>query len=263
MKHLVTSMCILIATPSAALADNAISGIWGGFGVQDNGSSWTIKMSMSEGNYNIDYPSIPCGGYLKLVSKNGNEYTFNEKITKHKKNCTDNGKLVITIADASTLNWKWYYPSGKAGVSTKVKKYSSLQEFNEKVPPLLAEYRKKQKKYSNNDAEALGAALGAAAVLGGLYWLFSGGDDSSSSSYSGGASSYSPKYGCKFCCEGEWGSCRSNTIQVNTPYTNSADAQDYVRKQYEGMCKKYPFYSGGGGSASVSFPNCETYYYND
>ena len=191
MKYLAHLLGFLLVAPTAVFADNSISGIWGGFGIQDNGSAWTIKMSMRDSSYKIDYPSIPCGGYLKLLSRSGNKYTFKEKITKHKKNCIDNGKLVVTIADENTLNWKWYYPSGKTGSSTKVKKYSSLQEFESKVPPLLAEYRKEQKKYSNNDAEVLGAALGAAAVLGGLYWLFSG--DDASDIYS--SSSYSPSYG--------------------------------------------------------------------
>lgn len=80
---------------------------------------------------------------------------------------------------------------------------------------------------------------------------------------SSSSSSYNPKYGCKFCCEGRWGSCRSDTIQVNTPYINSMDAQNYVRKQYADMCSKYPFHSNGAGSASVSLPNCETYFYKD
>lgn len=80
---------------------------------------------------------------------------------------------------------------------------------------------------------------------------------------SSSSGSYSPKYGCKFCCEGQFGACRSKSFQVNTPYSNKADAQNYVYEEYATMCSKYPFYSGGGSSASVGYATCETWYYNE
>jgi len=87
----------------------------------------------------------------------------------------------------------------------------------------------------------------------------------SSRGTSGSTSSYSSslKYGCKFCCEGSGGNCRSSKFQINTPATNSLDAENYIKREYENICKGYPFHKTGQGSASVSFPNCETYYYKD
>jgi len=118
---------------------------------------------------------------------------------------------------------------------------------------------------SDIDGQALGMALGAAAAIGVVTWLFSGDkshSSSSSSSSSTSSDSYNPKYGCKFCCTGQWGNCKSPTFQVNTPASNLIDAKDYVSKQYEATCKKYPFYGGiGEGTASVGFADCEFWYY--
>jgi hypothetical protein len=74
---------------------------------------------------------------------------------------------------------------------------------------------------------------------------------------------YTPKYGCQFVCEGAFGAAKSGKFKVNTPHTNSADAQEYVRRKYEKTCSKYPFHGKTGTGADVSYPYCETYYYTD
>jgi hypothetical protein len=68
-------------------------------------------------------------------------------------------------------------------------------------------------------------------------------DDSRSYSVSSGGQ----KYGCKFHCTGQADMWRGPEFHVNTPKTNTADAQDYVREKYKATCRQYPFYSGGGG----------------
>jgi hypothetical protein len=110
-----------------------------------------------------------------------------------------------------------------------------------------------------SDAEATAIAIGTIGAAVGILGAIVGGVARSGSS--GGSSTYVAKYGCEFYCEGQFGNAGSVKFRVNTPHSNSADAQNFVRREYEGMCKKYPFYSGGGGTASVSYPYCETYYY--
>lgn len=117
-----------------------------------------------------------------------------------------------------------------------------------------------KKKSSSGSTGDIVAGAAALAILGAIL-LNSNKKSSSSKRSSGSSTSYSQKYGCEFVCEGQFGNARSTKFRVNTPHTNSADAQNYVRRQYEDSCKKYPFYSGGGGTASVSYPYCETYYY--
>ena len=70
---------------------------------------------------------------------------------------------------------------------------------------------------------------------------------------------YKPTYKCSFCCEGQWGSCRTNKTKVDTQMTDQISAIKFVQEQYKSQCASFPFYSGGGGSASVSYPDCNTY----
>lgn len=85
-------------------------------------------------------------------------------------------------------------------------------------------------------------------------------DDESSDSTPRQSSNYQPKYSCSFCCEGSFGSCRSESRRVETPHSNSIDAQNYVSETYEKYCKQFPFYASGGGQASVSYPNCDPWW---
>lgn len=84
-------------------------------------------------------------------------------------------------------------------------------------------------------------------------------------SYSGGSGGASNlRYGCKFYCGGAFGTARSDEITVNTPHSDYAAAQDYVRREYEGFCEgNFGFHGGQSRGANVSFPSCETYYYED
>lgn len=70
-----------------------------------------------------------------------------------------------------------------------------------------------------------------------------------------------PPFGCRFCCEGQFGFCRNEKIQVNTPETSMIAAQEYVRKEYRKFCAGFSFYGGGGGTASVGYPSCDIGYY--
>lgn len=122
--------------------------------------------------------------------------------------------------------------------------------------------RKASSKKKKSSSASTGDIVAGAAALAILGLVLSGSSKSKSKSKSSSSSSsYTPKYGCEFVCEGQFGNARSSKFRVNTPHTNSADAQNYVRRQYEAACKKFPFYASGGGSASVGYPYCETYYY--
>ena len=61
-----------------------IIGFWGGVGIQYNGNAWSIKLTINKEKILINYPSIPCGGELSLISKSKLQYTFREKITTYK-----------------------------------------------------------------------------------------------------------------------------------------------------------------------------------
>jgi hypothetical protein len=64
-------------------------------------------------------------------------------------------------------------------------------------------------------------------------------------------------FNCKFHCVGQWDSWRGGEQSVQGYGTYSGEAQDWVKKNYKSQCaKNFPFYKGGGGSASVGKVSC-------
>lgn len=116
---------------------NPLNGVWGGVGEQDDGSVWSIKMSISGDKYVIDYPSIPCSGILELLTYNHQTYTFIEEITDNLSECVNFGMLQVSIEDNQNLYWQWYYPQGELGVETRLKKYDSIALYKKDVNQLL------------------------------------------------------------------------------------------------------------------------------
>jgi len=76
---------------------------------------------------------------------------------------------------------------------------------------------------------------------------------------SSGSQNGSKKYKCEFHCSGQWGSWRGSKQTVTTKASSISHAEDNVRSSYKSMCASYPFFKGGGGSASVSGTNCSSY----
>ena len=73
-----------------------IFGTWEGTGYQiDNDETWTMRFSIKGNKYLIEYPSLKCGGEWKLISINGKEARFRERINYGKDECVNNGLVVI------------------------------------------------------------------------------------------------------------------------------------------------------------------------
>jgi len=93
-----------------------ISGVWSGFGSQDNGSRWSITIIIgADGSYTIAYPSLSCGGELMLVKNDKTILKFHEKIGYGKSKCVDNGQVVLQHHSMDTLDYTWYYQDGRLG----------------------------------------------------------------------------------------------------------------------------------------------------
>jgi hypothetical protein len=68
------------------------------------------------------------------------------------------------------------------------------------------------------------------------------------------------KFTCKFHCVGQFDIWRGGEQTVQGYGTYFGDAQDWIKKNYESQCaKNFPFYEGGGGSASVGKVSCTDY----
>jgi hypothetical protein len=93
------------------------NGVWTGQGTQGNGDNWSIKLTINNGRYNIEYPSLECGGNLKIMTGDLKTLEFEEVITFGKNKCLNNGKVVIkdktfskpTKHDGETVQVQYIY----------------------------------------------------------------------------------------------------------------------------------------------------------
>ncbi len=71
----------------------------------DINENWTMKLTIEKKgrdifgrenfNFNIDYPSLNCGGKWKIISQEDNKIEFREKLDYGKDICIDSGKAII------------------------------------------------------------------------------------------------------------------------------------------------------------------------
>jgi len=68
---------------------------------------------------------------------------------------------------------------------------------------------------------------------------------------------FAGEYICKFHCVGQWDSWRGGEQKVKGYGSYSGEAESWVKENYNSQCaKNFPFYKGGGGSASVGKVSC-------
>ena len=65
------------------------------------------------------------------------------------------------------------------------------------------------------------------------------------------------EFTCTFHCVGQFDSWRGGEQKVTGYGSYSGAAEDWVKENYNGQCaENFPFYEGGGGSASVGQVSC-------
>jgi hypothetical protein len=85
-------------------------GTWEGTGYQsDSKTSWTIRFTAQADSYEIEYPSLSCGGRWYLLSKDASQARFREKITYGRDTCADNGIALLERKSPSQLGFRWSY----------------------------------------------------------------------------------------------------------------------------------------------------------
>ena len=100
--------------PAQPPAD-ALEGVWEGAGVQTNDSSWSIRVTIGDGKYLVEYPSLTCKGTLSLTEKTAGYLRAVETITSGKGNCIDGGVVVLVWRQPQEVDYLWYFPDGKMG----------------------------------------------------------------------------------------------------------------------------------------------------
>ena len=118
----VIALFVFLLIPACATTPQPVShvgleGTWEGSGVQDNNTTWTIKVTIAQSNSSIDYPSLNCGGTLKLIDRQRERMEFRESLTYGLSNCVNGGKTVIVKVGANQAKYEWYYANGKRGAT--------------------------------------------------------------------------------------------------------------------------------------------------
>jgi hypothetical protein len=123
-------------TPSAAGGGKAHSsinvpvgyrGVWKGDGYQfDTRQHWSILMALHTGKVGsiagvIAYPSLQCGGELRLLEATKDHVKLREDITFGEGNCTDKGSIVVRLR-GGTLDWRYSRPDGDPNAKSTLKR---------------------------------------------------------------------------------------------------------------------------------------------
>ena len=102
-----------------------LSGAWEGVAYQASYGTWPIKLTVQNGRYFVDYPTINCKGEWKLTDKSITMVKFRERLTEGIDNCVNNGYVIIRRTDgdftqktrASQINFNYINPGGNVVTS--------------------------------------------------------------------------------------------------------------------------------------------------
>lgn len=106
-----------------------IEGLWTGQGYQsiqrtdrpgadDYESNWSIALTVEQGEFKIDYPSLGCGGHWERKSGSDREIVFTEIITYGRERCIDRGKVTLGLVSRGALSFAYAATAGGAVAAT-------------------------------------------------------------------------------------------------------------------------------------------------
>jgi hypothetical protein len=89
-----------------------LDGVWEGAAYQINtNTTWSIKLTVRNNTYLVEYSSLSCGGNWTLVDKTSTRATFKEKITYGVGKCVDDGGIIIERISDSQIAFKYLEPN--------------------------------------------------------------------------------------------------------------------------------------------------------
>jgi len=105
-----------LATRKPAPSKGWLEGVWEGTAYQSNTKeNWTLKLTVKNRTYRIDYPSLSCGGEWKLIRMGKRTATFREKLTYGQSDCVDNVTITIQKLNRTQVAY-WYVEPGQESV---------------------------------------------------------------------------------------------------------------------------------------------------
>ena len=88
-----------------------LEGVWEGRGQQNAPKmSWSIKLTVENNAYVIEYPSLRCGGKWTLTEMGEGRATFKETITRGLDKCSNGGDITIEKISDSQISYKYTLP---------------------------------------------------------------------------------------------------------------------------------------------------------
>jgi hypothetical protein len=98
-----------------------LNGVWEGKGYQINPkSTWTIRLTVQNDKYVIEYPSLSCQGNWSLTGKESGKARFKESITQGLDRCENNGTVLIEKINDTQVSFKYSSPNTTSITSTAV-----------------------------------------------------------------------------------------------------------------------------------------------
>jgi hypothetical protein len=97
--------------PTGTPSSEWLEGIWEGRGYQHSPkTTWTLKLTASNGTYLISYPSLRCGGVWMPVEIDEGKAKFKELISNGLERCSSNGDILIEKISDSQVSYKYTLP---------------------------------------------------------------------------------------------------------------------------------------------------------
>lgn len=114
MRKTLLLLCVLVLLASTASAQSKskawqLRGFWEGTGYQtDDQTTWSMQLTITKNKagrlvFLIEYPSLNCGGYWKLLSIDGSRARFRELLDHGQDKCSDKGQVRIERIESQLI----------------------------------------------------------------------------------------------------------------------------------------------------------------
>ncbi|WP_455198202.1 hypothetical protein [Kaarinaea lacus] len=92
-------------------------GVWTGAVVEGpvtgkNHDRYEVVIELVPGKYTIEYPSLRCGGKLRLQRKKGRHFQFRDELEYGKELCAFGGYTQLQMINASLAAFQWFDNNG-------------------------------------------------------------------------------------------------------------------------------------------------------
>lgn len=115
LSILIGLVCLSFSNPQtpAGKVPKWLYGYWKGTGYQIDGQTWSIELSMEDGDVSplIRYPSLGCGGKWNISATSKNRLDLSEEITDGKTKCDNGCQITLFKIDDEQIAVVYTLPS--------------------------------------------------------------------------------------------------------------------------------------------------------